>query len=380
MRTDRTARVLGPYAARDKWRLVIIESGGRKSLVFSSREQAAQARATIAGQLVQSSPSIGELIELLIADKRKRGLKQRSIHALASRLAEILPTDQPIASLSESDAQNIYDSLIERFATATHHAALKRAKELFRFAEARGHIRRSPFAAIEPVGRPRRGKLQLSIDEARKLSDRLRHDAAQGNELATALLLLLFLGLRTSEVLNRQVRDLDDGGHILVIPSGKTEQARRRLQCPDLLVGFLQDQARHKAPDALLFGAPTGHTQTWVWKGLRRYCRELDLPVVCPHSLRGLHSSLAIEAGRTSQDVAAQLGHKSFQVTAQHYIRPGTLENTNIRKISGLLAGDARTSDDDVPTARSALLAELARLPLADLAKVVAAVPKIIGQ
>lgn len=285
MRECRDARVLGPYAARDKWRLVIIEGGGRKSLVFASQEQAVHAKATIGAQLAQQSLSIGELIDLLVADKRKRGLKERSIRSLKDRLTTVLPTDQPVASLTEADAQRIYDSLLDRFAAATHHAALKRAKELFRFAEARGHVRRNPFGAIEPIGRPRRGKLQLSIDEARKLSDKLRQDAAQGQELATAILLLLFLGLRTSEVLGRKVREIDDGGHVLVIPAGKTEQARRRLQCPDFLVELLHSQTRDKAPTDLLFGAPTGHTQTWMWKGLRRYCQELDLPLVCPHSL-----------------------------------------------------------------------------------------------
>jgi integrase len=81
-----------------------------------------------------------------------------------------------------------------------------------------------------------------------------------------------------------------------------------------------------------------------MWKGLRRYCDKLGLPTVCPHSLRGLHSSLAVEAGRTSQEVAAQLGHSSFGVTALHYVRPGAIENTRIRKVSGLLSSGTTTA------------------------------------
>lgn len=37
------------------------------------------------------------------------------------------------------------------------------------------------------------------------------------------------MGPRTSEVPNRSVRDLDNGGKILVIDSGKTKRASRGL-------------------------------------------------------------------------------------------------------------------------------------------------------
>lgn len=172
---------------------------------------------------------------------------------------------------------------------------------------------------------------------------------------------------------------------MLIIPSGKTENARRRLEVPDVLAELLRGQSLHKAPDAFLFGGTSGHRQAWMWKGLRRYCEKLALPTVCPHSLRGLHSSLAVEAGRTSQEVAAQLGHGSFGVTALHYVRPGAIENTRIRKVSGLLATDPDSShspnasppsDSPSPT-KSALLSQLATLSEADLAKLLAVLPTI---
>ncbi|MBP8195621.1 MAG: tyrosine-type recombinase/integrase [Deltaproteobacteria bacterium] len=382
MPASRGARILGPYGARDKWRLVIIDAGSRKSLVFSSQQQAEAAKSSIGEQLRQHVILVGEALQQFADDKRRRGCKELSVQAVYDRLSGFLPMDKPLAGITVAEAQKLYESLGERFATATHHAALKRAKELYRWAIEQGHVTTSPFAPVKPVGKARRGKPQLSLDEARKLSRTLRADAENRDELATALLLQLLLGLRSSEVLLRRVRDLDDGGRILVIPSGKTENARRRLECPEVLAELLVAQAGDKPAEQFLFGGEVGHGQAWMWKGLRRYCDKLGLPTVCPHSLRGLHSSLAVEAGRTSQEVAAQLGHSSFGVTALHYVRPGAIENTRIRKVSGLLSSGTKDPPlEHAPTTgKEALLAQLAALSEADLAKLLSVLPMLAGK
>ena len=41
------ARVIGPYRDRQKWRLVIFENEGRKSLVTQTREEAEKAKADL---------------------------------------------------------------------------------------------------------------------------------------------------------------------------------------------------------------------------------------------------------------------------------------------------------------------------------------------
>ena len=61
------------------------------------------------------------------------------------------------------------------------------------------------------------------------------------------------------------------------------------------------------------------------------------MPVVCPHSLRGLHATLATEAGATSHVVAAALGHTSPAVTQAHYIQSGTTQRARTRRVAGKL-------------------------------------------
>lgn len=63
----------------------------------------------------------------------------------------------------------------------------------------------------------------------------------------------------------------------------------------------------------------------------------MGVPQVCPHSLRGLNATLALEAGATSHHVAAALGHASFATTARHYADASTIANAGLRKVADVL-------------------------------------------
>ena len=120
---------------------------------------------------------------------------------------------------------------------------------------------------------------------------------------------MLHLGLRQGEVSARIVRDVDGDGRILHIPFGKTDSSRRRLKVPDWLRPMLRELVVDKAP-------------------------------LCPHSLRGLHATLAIEEGATSESVARALGHTSFAMTAKHYASADSVANARASKASQVLCGD----------------------------------------
>ncbi|MFO0579452.1 MAG: hypothetical protein U1A78_36090 [Polyangia bacterium] len=74
----------------------------------------------------------------------------------------------------------------------------------------------SPFADIKPVGRPRCGKVQLRIDEARALVSHCLERAARRETAATAVLLQIYLGLRPTEaVIRHAAADLRALGRLL---------------------------------------------------------------------------------------------------------------------------------------------------------------------
>ena len=180
-------------------------------------------------------------------------------------------------------------------------------------------IGRNPLDGIEGKGKRRHGKPQLRIDEARKWMARAIALAEAGEPGAVAAMLALLLGMRASEIVSRVARDLDDEGRLLWIPETKTEAGRRTLRVPDVFRPPLRALAEGKGPGALLFSE---HWRDWPRQWVRRICRAAGVPLVSAHSMRGLHSTLAMEAGVTGAVVAASLGHESVTTTVASYAKP----------------------------------------------------------
>ena len=62
------------------------------------------------------------------------------------------------------------------------------------------------------------------------------------------------MGMRTGEILERQVRELEDGARYLCIDRGKTYNAARRPEVPERLRSFPLALAQGRRSDEYLFG------------------------------------------------------------------------------------------------------------------------------
>jgi integrase len=143
--------------------------------------------------------------------------------------------------------------------------------------------------------------------------------------------------------------ELDDGGRLLWIPESKTEAGRRTVEVPALLRPHLKKLAKGRAGDALLFGGikredgtVEPHLRGWILFWTKKICEAAGVPKVSAHSLRGLHSTVALQAGATSHLVAATLGHASDQVTLQSYAAPGAGHSAKAARTLGVLTGGRR--------------------------------------
>jgi integrase len=372
-----SAHVFGPYPNGKKWRIVVKEGQARKSVCVATREEAERLKADLLRTVSEQGPTrIGVALEDYLEAKRQQGARAVSLRTMESRLRLFLPLEESIGALTPARAQALYEKETQRIArfgrtvtATTHRGTLKLAKTFFRWALERRLVRANPFESVKPVGKPSAGKRQLRIDEARKLYEWLFERAHSGDEGSLALLLQLLLGLRSSEVLQRVARDLDDGGRVLWIPHGKTHNARRRLEVPEELRVLLLRQIEGAAPERPIFPGEDGrhHYNSWIFRRMRLACEGAGVPSVCPHSLRGLHSTLALEAGATSGLVASALGHGSFEITAKHYADPSTLRNAAVRRVSSALGARPKV---DV----AALAETLRALAPADLDAVLASV------
>jgi integrase len=373
-------RVLGPYANRSGYRLVLVDGhgggggrgAGRKSLTAPTLEDALALKQELLRALAehdQGGPPIGQALDEYVEHmQRARGILPETAAQLRRKLGRFLPLDASLGSISAERAGRMYLAETERItqrgrttAADSHRSLLKRCRAFFAWARERGYVREDPFERVRPVGRCRAGKPQLRIDEARRFMQVALTRATSGDRLALGVLLMLLLGLRCGEVIHRQVRDVDDAGRILWITRGKTKTARRRLKVPALLLPLLRSLADGREPEALLFGTTAKGRPLpvdYLWRKVRALCDAAAVPRVCPHSLRGLHSTLALEAGATADLVTAALGHASFAITARHYADPDTLLGTQARRVSDALGRPLPVDPGASPEAISAALRE----------------------
>jgi integrase len=163
--------------------------------------------------------------------------------------------------------------------------------------------------------------------------------AEAGDPGAVAALVALLMGFRASEVVNRVVWDLDDEGRILVVEDAKTPAGNRRVRVPLVLQPLLLGLAKGKQPSDRLFG---NHWRDRVRKAVVRICGLAGVPPVTAHSMRGLHSTLAMEAGESSHAVAAALGHESPRTTLQSYATTESVAVGRQQRVTSLLLRGAR--------------------------------------
>ncbi len=260
------------------------------------------------------------------------GNKPTSTKTTAARLTQFfLGYDGSLEDLDEAECVQRYETLRnhttvqgKRIADTTHLNTLAQVKTFLAWCVKKGWAKSNSAANVEGKGKYRHGKPQLRVDEARRwlataLKIARKAESEGEKEGALKAILTLVLGLRESEVLNRQVRDVDDGGRLLWIPDTKTEAGRRTLEVPDEIVSLLLRQAGNRPGMEPLFAHRTrGIGRKWV----QRICRRAGVMVVGAQSMRGLHATLAVKAGITSHAVASALGHTSFSTTARSYAKP----------------------------------------------------------
>jgi len=181
---------------------------------------------------------------------------------------------------------------------------------------------------VRVEGKRNAGKVKLRIDESRrywKTGLKMAKDMP-GNHGPIVALLPLGCGIDGGEIFNRKVRDLDDGGRILWIEGGKTENRDQPVEVPEELRPLLLQLAEGRKPADLLFPSAEEkpHHNNYGADWVCNVCNEAKVPVVCPHGLRGTLATLATDLGVAQREVARALRHGDDGETARrHYIERG---------------------------------------------------------
>ena len=348
-------KVWGPYTEGEaRFRLKVAENGIERSLVFHSEEEAGGVKEELLEKHGKTTKkTVADALPEWIAESAQC-VRPSTIDNYQKMVAR-LPQNLVLGQLTAEQASKLYLQQVERVSahtgrrvsTATQHLFLWVARQFWTWAIDKGYARVNPWQKVRRVGKANVGKPQLRIDEARKLEAVAIRRAQNGDVPSLGVLLMLYLGLRQGEVAARVARDIDDGGSVLWVPSGKTKNAKRRLKIPEQIRPIVLKRLEKTEPGGLLF-YPADHKKHhngYYRAQLARLCRLAGVPVVCPHSLRGMHATLALEGGATGDAVAKALGHGSFEMTKTHYASASSVANNESGRVAAALTRQSPRSE-----------------------------------
>lgn len=347
---EKGASVSGPYReANGRFRLVVFDGQTRSKPSYGTEKEAIRAKTKYEKDLqIRQELTVEGLLEQY--HHHQAVVRQvRTVSHTNSRIRiERFFGEQLgllVRSITPAKAEELYHRHIastnrltgQPISTATQHGDLKQVRAMYRWAERRGIVPTNPFAKVELIGKPNRGKRQFTVDQARKfLAAAVSRFVEQGDRMALAAAIVMTTGARAAEVLQRQVCELDEGGAVLVVrereakagdtgAAVKNRKSERRLEIHPHLRSLMQTLAEGRPPEALLFRIGGGDVhcgRVMLRLRIRQICQAEGLPLVTTHSFRGLYATIAFRKLRDPNAVAEIMGHSDFATTKNAYLDP----------------------------------------------------------
>lgn len=347
---ERRERINGPYRRGTRWRVVTAGAGTDGSGSTISFETEADARNFIAHYRKQiDARTVDYAYTAYVAAEKVRVTNgeikacwaERQGYHLKKLLQVTTHGDRMLRDLTPAMARRLYDESRDN-AVDTHRNGLATAKTFGAWCVDQGWLKANPFAAVKGQGRRKRGKAQLTRDEAALLYGKCLELAAD-DVGAVVTLSYLLLGTRAGEILTRSVRDLDAGGTVLRVEHGKTANSTRDLGVPEVLRPHLVRLAAGRPALAPLIEACQHRKRAadWAREQVWRMCKLAGIREVVPHGLRGTMSTIAHEAHDEPHRVAAALGH-TLAVNQRSYTDQNRAEAARMERALQVLQGGRR--------------------------------------
>ena len=333
-------RYYGPYRHGEKWR-ILIRVPGQKQQVHGTYETEDETkrelrRLRIAARKL-NGPTVSQALDRYATQLQTNGLREHSIDTTLYRLRKLFNpvASLPLAALTPSQAKELFAKLMD-WSVDTRRNALAEAKTFCRRAKLNGWTEADLLDEVTGEGKRKRGKAKLTKDEAKKYLDKCRELATDPMraEAAIAASIPLLLGYRVSEVVDRQVRDLDEGGTVLRVPRAKSQAGIRAQELPGWFQPLIASLTMGKEPTDRIFN----HDRSWLLHQVKRICRLAGVPKISAHGLRGTHADLCLHAHVTALAVSQALGHTSTEVTFGHYADRGIVDQQQHAQALSVLA------------------------------------------
>lgn len=197
----------------------------------------------------------------------------------------------------------------------TRNRVLGDLRAFFRWAITEGHRKNDPMAQVERIREPRLVPRPLTREEATRLLG-----AAQraGGRMATVITLMLYGGLRRSEVVGLEWADVDFDGPTLRV-FGKGSKERIIPMAPPMVAALrgwraLADGSEYVFPSTWASRGPIDVMT--LWREVQRATRSAGITRrVTPHMLRHTFATEVLRRGADIRHVQALLGHATLATT-----------------------------------------------------------------
>ncbi|MBO6418743.1 site-specific integrase [Enterococcus gallinarum] len=193
------------------------------------------------------------------------------------------------------------------------------------------------------------------------LNEHIETSGRTSTKLLAFFRLLAFTGMRKSEALSLQWKDIDfmlkrvtigktlalDENKMIIIQEPKTKSSQRIITLDKITLKILEEWRINQKEWYLNFGYNTSSPNQflftnkfnklyypqapndWLYNILEKY----DLPKITLHGFRHTHASLLFESGANIKEVQERLGHKDVKTTMNIYahVTPEKIEETGER-------------------------------------------------
>ncbi len=286
---------------------------------------------------------IDQFLRYLVVEKQRA---PNTVSAYQNDLAQFLhfvdqqPADGPPANgaLVRPDiVTSFVFALRERgYSPATMARRIAAVKSFFGYAQSVGRISENPAAALDSPRVARPTRKEVSAGEVQALLDGCSGENPEAMRNRAMLTLLYQTGLRVSEVVALDVKDVDlDGGGITT--HGRTGKSRT-VPLPTAARAAMQlylsegwAALHHGSQGSALFlnGRGGRLTRQGFWLIIRTRARRSGVvTAVSPHALRNSFVRDRLESGTAITDLQQLLGHVSISTTRAYARRPNTLERS----------------------------------------------------
>lgn len=249
----------------------------------------------------------------------EKGNSKKTIESYKNDLEKFLNiVDKKIEEITEDD---IYMYIKELKKDLKHNSVIRKMtsiKGLFRFCYMQKYISNDPTNKIHSLKKENRLPEILTLEEIKKIIDSFDHSPLnRRNQLIVKM--LIATGARISEILNLEIKDLENFNYEFIKVFGKGSKYRLIPIYKNLEIDIKEyidkyrNQLKNHNKNYLLF---PGIRRENFWKILRDAAKRVNIEKeIHPHLFRHSTATLMLENGADIKMVQELLGHASISTT-----------------------------------------------------------------